>query len=104
METGPGLAALAAVIEEKLAPLGIPKEERKFSPHLTLARSPGGSGSPRRQTSDRSRRTFQHLQEKLSALPAPEFGSMTPREFFLYQSQLSPKGSKYLKLAKFGLT
>jgi hypothetical protein len=28
---------------------------------------------------------------------------MTPREFFLYQSHLSPKGSKYTKLAAFDL-
>jgi 2'-5' RNA ligase len=28
---------------------------------------------------------------------------MTPRDFFLYQSQLSPKGSKYTKLAAFDL-
>jgi 2'-5' RNA ligase len=28
---------------------------------------------------------------------------MTAREFFLYQSQLSPKGSKYTKLARFAL-
>lgn len=104
MEAGSELPALAAAVEEKLVPLGISKEEREFSPHLTLARSPGGSGSPRRQKSDGLRSTFQHLQEKLSALPVPEFGSMTPREFFLYQSQLSPKGSKYTKLAKFGLS
>ncbi len=48
-------------------------------------------------------RIFQRLQEKLAALPAPEFGTMTAREFFLYQSQLSPKGSKYTKLARFNL-
>jgi 2'-5' RNA ligase len=28
---------------------------------------------------------------------------MTAREFFLYQSQLSPGGSRYTKLARFGL-
>ena len=104
MEAGPQLAALANAIDEKLIPLGIAKEDRKFSPHLTLARSPGSSGSPRRQKRDGPKNTFQHLQEKLSALPSPEFGSMTPREFFLYQSQLSPKGSKYTKLAKFALS
>jgi 2'-5' RNA ligase len=43
------------------------------------------------------------LQEKLAALPAPEFGTMTSREFCLYQSQLSPGGSKYTKLAGFAL-
>lgn len=104
MEAGSSLVALAAAIDEKMSTLGIPKEERAFSPHLTLARAMGGSGSPRRQRGDRPNRAFQHLQEKLSALPAPEFGTMTPREFFLYQSQLSPKGSKYTKLEKFVLS
>ena len=103
MEAGPELAALAGAIDDKMSTLGIAKEKRTFSPHLTLARAGGGSGAPRRQRGDRPNRAFQHLQEKLSALPAPEFGVMTPREFFLYQSQLSPKGSKYTKLARFTL-
>lgn len=103
MESGPQLAALASKIDDKMSSLGIPKETRAFSPHLTLARSAGGSGSPHRGKSDRPNRVFQHLQEKLSALPAPEFGTMVPREFFLYQSQLSAKGSKYTKLARFDL-
>src|SRR4051794_32794087 len=47
MESGPQLARLAAAIDEKTATLGIPKENRRFSPHLTLARAAGGSGSPR---------------------------------------------------------
>lgn len=103
MEAGPQLASLAATIDNKMATLGIPEEDRFFSPHLTLARSAGGSGSPRRRKGDGSTRTFQRLQEKLSALPTPEFGTMTPHEFFLYQSQLSPKGSKYTKLTAFPL-
>lgn len=103
MEAGPELASLAAAIDAKLSTLGIAKEDRAFSPHLTLARAAGGSGAPRRLQGDRPNREFQHLQEKLSALPAPEFGSMTAREFFLYQSQLSPRGSKYSKLAGFTL-
>jgi 2'-5' RNA ligase len=102
MEAGPQLTALAAVIDNQMASLGIAKEDRAFSPHLTLARG-GGSGSPRWRKGDGPKRVFQHLQEKLAALPAPEFGTMTPRTFFLYQSQLSPKGSKYTKLAKFAL-
>ena len=101
--SGPQLPSLAAIIDEKMAALGIPKEEHAFSPHLTLARGAGGSGSPRRNKRDAPNRSFQHLQEKLAALPAPEFGTMMAREFFLYQSQLSPKGSKYTKLAKFAL-
>jgi RNA 2',3'-cyclic 3'-phosphodiesterase len=103
MEAGPQLPSLAAAIDNRTAALGIPKEERAFSPHLTLARGAGGSGSPQWRPSDGPNRTFQLLQEKLAALPAPEFGTMTAREFFLYQSQLSPKGANYTKLARFAL-
>jgi 2'-5' RNA ligase len=103
MEAAPQLAALAAAIDDKMASLGIPKENRAFSPHLTLARAGGGSGFSRRNKTDRPNRVFHHLQKKLSALPAPEFGTMMARAFFLYQSQLSPKGSKYTKLESFDL-
>jgi 2'-5' RNA ligase len=103
IDAGPQLATLAAAIDDQTATLGIPKEARAFSPHLTLARGSGGSGSPRHLKADAPNRIFQRLQEKLSTRPAPEFGTMTAREFFLYQSQLSPKGSKYTKLARFDL-
>lgn len=103
MEAGPELAALAAEVDAKLTPLGIAKEERNFTPHLTLARSSRASGAPGRRKEDGPRRIFHRLQEKLSALPAPDFGSMTAHEFFLYQSRLSPKGSTYTKLARFDL-
>jgi 2'-5' RNA ligase len=103
IEAGPALFSLAAIVDEKMASLDIPTEEHAFNPHLTLARGGSGSGSPRKHKSDHPNRSFQRLQEKLAALPAPEFGTMTSREFFLYQSQLSPGGSKYTKLAGFGL-
>jgi 2'-5' RNA ligase len=103
MDSGPQLAQLAAMVDDKVASLGIPREDRRFSPHLTLARAGGGSGSPRWRKGDRPNPTFQILQDKLAALPAPDFGTMTPHEFFLYRSQLSPKGSTYTKLAGFGL-
>jgi len=104
MDAGPELASLPAAIDEKTAALGVSKEERAFSPHLTLARAGRASGSPRWRKGDAPNRVFQRLQEKLVALPALEFGTMSAREFFLYQSQLSPKGSKYSKLARFALT
>jgi RNA 2',3'-cyclic 3'-phosphodiesterase len=103
MDAGAELTSLASAIDAKTASLGIPKEIRPFSPHLTLARAGRGSGSPRWQKGDDPNRIFQRLQEKLAALAAPDFGTITPREFFLYQSQLSPKGSKYTKLARFAL-
>ena len=102
-EGGAKLTSLAATVDDTLAQLDIPKEEHAFNAHLTLARGGGGSGSPRWRKGDGPNRSFQRLQEKLAALPAPEFGTMTAREFFLYQSQPSPGGSKYTKLAGFAL-
>jgi RNA 2',3'-cyclic 3'-phosphodiesterase len=98
---GPQLASLAATVDERVSLFGLPREEHTFSPHLTLARAARGPGSSGRHGS--AGRSFQHLQEKLAALPAPEFGTMMAREFFLYQSQLSPKGSKYTKLVRFAM-
>jgi 2'-5' RNA ligase len=104
IQAGPELQGLAAAIDDATAQLGIPKENRAFSPHLTLARKSGASGAPRRQKGDGPNRVFQLLQEKLATMPAPEFGTMTAREFFLYQSQLSRSGSRYTKLHAFPLS
>ena len=95
------LAKLAGSIDAALLPLGFAREERAFTPHLTLARS--GSGNPKRQRSDSPNRKFQRLQEQLARMPAPEFGTMTAHEFFLYQSKTAPSGAVYSKLASFGL-
>jgi RNA 2',3'-cyclic 3'-phosphodiesterase len=103
IEAGPNLSSLAATVDDMLAKLDIPKEEHAFNAHLTVARGARGSGSPRRQKSDGKNDTFQTLQERLAAIPPPEFGTMTAHEFFLYQSQLSPRGSKYTKLSGFAL-
>ncbi len=104
VEAGPALAKLANAVDGALAPLNIPREEHAFNPHLTLARGAGGSGSPRRQNGDHRNRTFQRLQQKLGTRPAPEFGTMTAREFFLYRSQLGQGGSRYTRLAGFPLS
>jgi 2'-5' RNA ligase len=103
IESGAPLAELARSVDEATATLGVPKENRPFSAHLTLARGGGGSGSPRWQKGDGPNRSFQRLQEKLAALPTPEFGTMTAREFFLYESQLGRGGSRYSKIARFDL-
>ncbi len=104
IETSAGLAELAKNVEHELARIGIPEENRPFSPHLTLARAGAGSGAPSRKKGDKMNRRFARLQEKLAASPAPDFGSMPAREFFLYRSQLSPKGSRYTKIARFELS
>jgi 2'-5' RNA ligase len=99
----PSLAQLAEDVERALLPLGIAREERPYSPHLTLARAPGGSGAPDRRKGDRKNRLFAHLQEKLAASATPDFGSMTAHEFFLYRSDLRRGGALYTKIARFNL-
>ena len=103
MESGPQLPALAKAVDEATSSLGIPKEDHAFTPHLTLARGGGRSGAPRWRRDDTPNKNFHLLQEKLAALPPPDFGSMAAHEFFLYQSQLSRGGSRYTKIAGFPL-
>jgi 2'-5' RNA ligase len=104
IEAGPQLSALAKLVDDATSALGIPREAHPYSPHLTLARGVGRSGSPKRDKRDKSNFRFQHLQEKLNALPTPEFGTMAAREFFLYQSELGRGGSRYTKIAKFEIS
>jgi RNA 2',3'-cyclic 3'-phosphodiesterase len=103
IQAGPELCELAAGIDSALSKLQIEREDRIFSPHLTLARGAGGSGAPKWRKGDRPNSTFAGLQKRLAAMGDLEFGTMTSREFFLYQSQLSPGGSKYTKLQAFSL-
>jgi RNA 2',3'-cyclic 3'-phosphodiesterase len=99
---GPELAHLASKVDEVTQALGLPKENRPFSPHLTLARS--GSGAPGRRRDDRANNVFRKLQDKLGARPHLEFGTSNAREFFLYESQVSRGGARYTKIASFPLS
>src|ERR1700676_1900732 len=103
IESGPQLPALAKAVDEATFALGIPNEDHSFAPHLTLARGGGRSGTPRWRKGDTPNKHFPRLQEKLTPLPAPDFGTMAAHEFFLYQSQLSQGGSRYTKIASFAL-
>ena len=102
IEAGPELAQLASAIDRALQPLGIEPEKRAYTPHLTLARS--GSGAPRKLKSDCKNNLFARLQENLAALPPPEFGTMTAREFYLFESKLKPGGAEYSKRERFPLS
>jgi 2'-5' RNA ligase len=103
IEAGSGLVELATMVDESLTAIGIPKENRSFNPHLTLARAGGGSGAPGWRKGDRPNRQFAKLQEFLDKHPTADFGTMSAREFFLYCSQLSNKGARYTKIARFDL-
>jgi len=84
----PGLEALAAETDRATAALGIESEKRGFSPHLTLARI-------------KEPINLRPLHDAIAGLPSTDFGQTKARRFFLYQSQLSPKGSVYTKLAEY---
>ncbi len=108
IDADPGLAQLASTTEDVLAKVGIAKEQRAFSPHLTLARASGSrasvdSGAPGWRKGDKVNPQFASLQEELIQHPTADFGTMTAHEFFLYRSQLSSKGSRYTKIARFEL-
>jgi len=105
IQAGSQLAELADSIDKAVAELGIPREDRAFSPHLTLARGGAGrrSGSPKWRKGDGPNAIFSTLEKRLAAMGDLDFGSMTAHEFILFQSQLSPKGSRYTKLQSFPL-
>jgi len=86
----PGLEALAEHTDGATAALGIARETRAFSPHLTLARI-------------KERLDLQPLRQAVAALPSLDFGEFQAASFFLYQSTLRPSGSVYTKLAEFPL-
>jgi 2'-5' RNA ligase len=88
VDGGDHLARLASSIDAALEKLGFQRETKPYHPHLTLAR-----------TSSRPLRGLKPLLDE----PPPQFGTMTAREFFLYQSQPQKGGSKYTKLERFVL-
>jgi RNA 2',3'-cyclic 3'-phosphodiesterase len=88
MEASPNLAALANDIDQQLEPLGIARETRAFTPHLTLARfDPPG-------ISDKLRAAIQKNT-------ACEFGAFRTNEFHLIESKLKPSGAEYTTLQSF---
>ncbi len=82
------LAELAGEIERRLEPLGIPREEREFRPHLTLARFKSADG-------------VAALRAALEAADSLEFGSACYHEFHMIESVLQRDGAKYRRLETF---
>jgi RNA 2',3'-cyclic 3'-phosphodiesterase len=88
IEASPNLKTLAADVDGATEKLGIPREQRPFSPHLTLARF-----EPPR------------LPEKLGAAihenSGREFGSLRTGQFHLIESKLKPSGAEYTTVESF---
>ncbi|HTL31352.1 MAG TPA: 2'-5' RNA ligase family protein [Tepidisphaeraceae bacterium] len=85
------LAGVHAAVEQRCQYLGFEREQRKYTPHATIARArpilpPATRELVRRQTQ--------------SMVPGPTFAVS---EFVLMQSLLKPTGSQYIPLAHFTL-
>jgi 2'-5' RNA ligase len=83
---GKPLVELAETIEKALAPLGFEREQRHFTPHLTIGRW--------RQF----KRPDKNLRDALERGKHREFGDSTVDEVILFQSVLSPGGAVYRRL------
>jgi 2'-5' RNA ligase len=82
------LAALAADIDKRLELLGIPRETREFTAHLTLARfDPPGISETLRSA----------VQKGIDR----EFGKLRTSEFHLIESKTKPSGAEYTTLKSF---
>lgn len=84
------LAALQGEVAAALEPLGYEPEHRQWRPHLTLARA-------------RQMRGDSALAAAREAIGAGPGGAFEVRELLLYQSELSPQGSRYTPLARLEL-
>jgi 2'-5' RNA ligase len=84
------LKSLASATDAAVHAIGVAREDREYSPHLTLARI-----RDRMPSGDLGK-----LRSAIDSLGPAEFGSFLAPEFHLY---LSAAG-KYTKLAQFGLT
>jgi 2'-5' RNA ligase len=88
IEASPELRALAEAVEISLEPLGVVRDRREFSPHVTLARF-------------KSADKLAGLRAPIAAAGPLDFGHCIANEFHLYQSVLKPAGAEYTRLASF---
>jgi 2'-5' RNA ligase len=79
------LAEIASEIDRALEPLGMPRENRAFVPHLTLARI-------------EPPRPLDALTREAEELKSTEFGSARESQFYLFESKLKRSGAEYTKL------
>ncbi len=84
------LAAIVEAIERQMEPLGFVREERPFSPHLTIGRV----------RDDRSGSQLRSAVQAAKARPVRQYVSHVT----LMQSRLSPKGASYSVVSKASLT
>jgi RNA 2',3'-cyclic 3'-phosphodiesterase len=91
VEVSPELLQLYEAVSAAVRRVGLEVEERPYRAHITLARSRNKDG---RKTIERLGRAAE--QQKLD-------GRWEAAEFLLYESQLSPGGSRYVVRERFAL-
>jgi 2'-5' RNA ligase len=101
IESDAHLQELVDLVGGTLRPLGFERDPGPYRPHLTLARA--GSGRPRPVRGDSFAPGLLAVKVKLAGITPPDFGTMTAREFCLYESKLSPAGAQYTKLGHYPL-
>ncbi|MFN0265042.1 RNA 2',3'-cyclic phosphodiesterase [Tepidamorphus sp. 3E244] len=82
VEPTPDLMALQADIERKMQMVGLPAEQRKFTPHITIARVRGASGSA--------------VANYLGMRGFFRAGPFTAEDFTLLSSRASQGGGPYI--------
>ena len=96
IEPCPALTALATEIHHSLELLGIPKENRAFHPHVTIARFK--DRKILRKIDERIRENGSHGK---GHFPKCDFGSISVSEFHLMESATLPSGPIYSKVQSF---
>lgn len=81
---------LARRLDERMAELGVAREERPFQCHLTLGRV-------------REPLSLPALSAKLTAASEREFGKMTATQVTLFESKLTPRGPIYRAVERMAL-
>jgi 2'-5' RNA ligase len=81
------VSAAAAAADDAVEPLGFPREDRPFTPHVTIARAdqPSPDGP---------------LSAWLSAAPREALGHIVATSLVLFESHLGPSGSRHDVLAE----
>ena len=88
VEAPAALEELARRLESAMERLGFAREERPFTPHLTLARFKSPQALP-------------GLEQLLNRRSEASLGRFDVSEFVLFESKLSPHGAEYKRVMSF---
>lgn len=88
IRSDPSLSLLADEVNRSLEPLGIPREEKPFVPHLSIARF-------------KETRLSKRLRAEIAERKNQSFGSIVADEFHLMESKRKSTGAEYTTLRSF---